>query len=269
MGELTMLVLGESVLSLLIVDGEGGSYHRTLYLGMITVVLLQLLHFQSQPHDPNAHAFRRHKNAGISYSIVASFYFAALIAVGASYKLLLYSTNVKDYDSDYDSRRLLLVSNDHRWLAGGGDDKGCGPAGYEQQENIAYLFSGAMATVFVCLELMAVAHVGMKALLSKCKYRDGICPATGEMTNGRYNIKGICFVVVPRFAITIFVASLGFWETNQAAMAGIGLAAVIGQLITRFLGDVLFFNNMDDHHHHEDVVDNPKDNVDSDVIAEA
>ena len=46
-----------SVLSLLIVDlNEGYDYYMTFFAGVITVILMQYLHFQSHSHDPDKHA---------------------------------------------------------------------------------------------------------------------------------------------------------------------------------------------------------------------
>ena len=59
-------MLGEAVLSLLIVDApEGSEYFIAFYSGILTITLGQYLHFQSQPHHANDHAMRRNKNAGI------------------------------------------------------------------------------------------------------------------------------------------------------------------------------------------------------------
>jgi hypothetical protein len=53
-GEWIMLMLGESVLSLMIVDLSGSNdYVVTFYAGIISVILLEYLHFRSQPHDPD------------------------------------------------------------------------------------------------------------------------------------------------------------------------------------------------------------------------
>lgn len=250
-----MLVLGESVLSLLIVDGNTTSYHTTFYIGIITVVFLQILHFRSQPNDAAEHAYRRHKDAGILYSQTVNVYFAALIALGASYKLMLYSIS----DTSDEKRRLDSIvadtvadrlayhhSNyyngyDPRWLAAKGGD-GCGPTGAEKAQNIANLFSGALAIVFLCLDVMVLAHVGLKKEVDKCKLYGQTCKRTGARTM-RYNLKGLIFVVLPKIVIFIFIATLSLWEeTEPDFLAGVGLAAVTLQVVIRFLGTLLFSN---------------------------
>eukprot|EP00588_Corethron_pennatum_P014271 CAMPEP_0194274012 /NCGR_PEP_ID=MMETSP0169-20130528/7210_1 /TAXON_ID=218684 /ORGANISM="Corethron pennatum, Strain L29A3" /LENGTH=592 /DNA_ID=CAMNT_0039017107 /DNA_START=35 /DNA_END=1813 /DNA_ORIENTATION=+ len=264
-GELTMLVLGESVLSLLIVDGETGNYHRTFYFGIVTVVLLQMLHFQSQPHDADAHAMRRHKNSGLLFGRVFPMYAAALITVGASYKLFMYSSS-----SDSKKRRLIseFSGTGYRWLAGGsGGDSGCGPSGEEMEQMVAHLFSWAMAIVFVCLDVMTLAHVGLKEV-NRCKL-DGVA---------KYNIKGIFLVVLPRGLVTIFIATLSLWQKDPSTLAGLGLAAVVCQLATRFMGNVWFSDHdsrnhghADGHTHHGGIDDEDKECIseDEDDIAES
>jgi hypothetical protein len=51
-GEWTMLMLGESVLSMLIVDiTESAEYYKTFFSGILSITLLEFLHFRSQPHE--------------------------------------------------------------------------------------------------------------------------------------------------------------------------------------------------------------------------
>ena len=71
-----MLMLGESILSLLIVDvpDEDKDYYATFYSAMLTVILLQYLHFRSQPNHADGHALRRDKDAGVGYTIMQAIY---------------------------------------------------------------------------------------------------------------------------------------------------------------------------------------------------
>lgn len=68
-GEWTMLMLGETVLSLLIVGVyvEHGFY-KIVYCGILTISLLNTMHFRSQPHHADDHAMRRKMERGISFS---------------------------------------------------------------------------------------------------------------------------------------------------------------------------------------------------------
>jgi Bacterial low temperature requirement A protein (LtrA) len=66
-GEWTMLMLGESVLALLIVEQSHNltRYYTTFYAGIITVTLFQYLYFRSQP-EVDDHAMRRAISGGKS-----------------------------------------------------------------------------------------------------------------------------------------------------------------------------------------------------------
>jgi len=264
-GEWIMLVLGESVLSLLIVDAKGGDYYRTFYFGIVTVILLHVLHFRSQPLEADAHAMRRHKNAGICYGQLFPIYSAALVAVGASYKLCLYSLNDGGgYRRERQLVSALSIDDYHnRGLAGGGDDDGCSPTGDERTQLIAHLFCGAMAIVFVCFDLMNLAHSGWIKKMEQCKLGEKHCERTGVAIQN-HNLLGIVLVFVPRVVTTVFIAMLSQWETNPVVLAVLGFVAVICQLMTRFLGFVLFNNNrcndnQDNHHHHHGGVSDDED----------
>lgn len=83
-----MVMLGESVLSLLIVVvPETADYYTTFFFGIISITLLEYLHFRSQPHDPNDHAMRRSKEAGVAFNALMFVYCGALVILGVSYKV--------------------------------------------------------------------------------------------------------------------------------------------------------------------------------------
>ena len=105
-----MLMLGESILSLLIVDvpGEDTDYFATFYCCLMTVILLQYLHFRSQPHSADDHAMRRDKNAGWAWSLTQFVYSASLIALGAAFTIFVLDFSY-DEDNDGGSRRLMML----------------------------------------------------------------------------------------------------------------------------------------------------------------
>ena len=67
-GEFAMLILGEGVLSLVIVDHSATSeyteYYVTFFLGVLSVILMQFLFFKSQPSHATHHALQRSNTAG-------------------------------------------------------------------------------------------------------------------------------------------------------------------------------------------------------------
>jgi hypothetical protein len=252
-GDWILLLLGESVLSLLIVNAEGlnargifngwGSFLKTFYCGMIAVCLLQMLHFRSQPHDAHAHALRRSKNAGILFFRFFEVYSAALFGVGAGYKLLMYGVA-----KEVDSRRLFSFLPTDRWLAGEGDDYGCSPNGDEKKQMAAHLFSVSLGLVFLCLDAMNIAHTGLKKQVRKCE-KEKTCPTTGD-TKMQYNLKGILFALIPRVGLMIFTFTLSQWQTKPLRLAEIGCGVVACQLANRILGNIFFPDDRHHHHHH-------------------
>ncbi len=267
LGELTMLVLGESILSLLIVDGDDGNYHQTFYFGIVTVMLLMVLHFQTQPHDANSHAMRRSKNAGVLYSQTYQIYCAALVAVGASYKIFMYYI-AKDKKRRFLSHMTHVAAEeiDARWLAGGGGSS-CGPYGDEKKEMTAHLFSWSMGLVFICMDIMQFAHVGLEKNIENCKLYEETGKGTQKrksQSKWRFNLKVLFFIILPRGGITIFVLTVGFWETNPRILPALGFAAVMAQLFSRLLGKISVpeYELNNDHHshqHHEGVSDDGDD----------
>jgi len=255
-GEWTMLVLGESVLSLLIVDVETDvDYYLVFVFGVLTVILLQLLDFLSQAHDANDHAMRRDKYAGLLFNYVMSMYSAALVVVGACYKILLYSLKSDDKGRRLDS--FDVDDQQHRWLAET-TASACGPSNDERKKNVAHLFSGSLAILFFCLDVLILSHVGLEKGLSRVKPKESVCPRTGAPKK-TFNVKAFVYVIF-RVAITAFIVTLSQWVVEPKYLALAGFAAVVCQIANRFLGDILFNYRVDGHsgrhmHHHEGVSD--------------
>ena len=95
-GELTMLLLGEGVLSVLIVETTRTlEYHVTFYAGIVSLILMQYMHFKYQPHSADEHAFRRSVKCGAIFYVFCIIHAFSLIGVGTAYKMMLkeYSEN--------------------------------------------------------------------------------------------------------------------------------------------------------------------------------
>ena len=219
--EWTMLMLGESILSLLIVDvpTENNDYFATFYCSLLTVVLLNILHFRSQPHLADQHASRRDKNAAIFWMFFQFLYSMALVGLGAAFTLFV-------IEFSYDDHRRLGEAIDGRLLAGGGAPK------YdteERQQRLAHLFSATLTTVFVSLDTMSFLHVGWKTSQDRC-----VCEHTKKK-----NVSGMILVVV-RGGLHVFAATLSQWTTSPKQLAGIGLGITLVQLGIRKVGAFLF-----------------------------
>lgn len=158
-GEWIMLMLGETVLSLLIVHVPSGikEYYATFFFAIISAVLMQFLHFQSEPCHPEHHAIRRHKNAGFMYTTCNQLYSAALVAIGFSYKMMLTMFNVEVISSEETSSSTIESDNFHRKLAGGGGVVSS-MENEKRQSRVAIFFCVSMVLALVFLDLMSLAH---------------------------------------------------------------------------------------------------------------
>ena len=213
-GEWIMLMMGESIFSILIVsvDEESKEHYGTFYASILSVILLQYLHFTSQPHHADGHAMRRSIRAGIVWHVLNHAYSLALVCLGAAFTFFLTDFN------DSDDRR--------RQLAGGGGDDGL--SGDTRQKRAATLFSESLATVFLCLDGMTLLHLGFHSARNRC-----VCPRSKKR-----NYIGIVLVLI-RVALIFVTATMTQFtgETSPEKLSLWGFAAIIVQLIIRKLGN--------------------------------
>lgn len=244
-GEWIMLMLGESVFSILIVDipNESLDFYKTFYFSLLTIVLMQYLHFRSQPDHADHHAMRRSKNSGMSWSLFQIAYSFALVALGAAFTIFLTVFANEENNDDATSCRRWLAETDtqaevdttvgyplcRRWLAGGEEAK------YDAdtlKERAAHLFSGSLAIIFFCLDCMTILHLGIKESQERC-----VCKETKKK-----NCKGM-FLLVLRLGLIAFCATLSQWLTEPQDLAGICVACVLCQLLLRKLGGAYLSSN--------------------------
>lgn len=237
-------------MSLLIADitDEEPAFYVTFYSGVLSVTLLQYLYFRSQPHHADGHAIRRTRGAGFAYAFLINFYSVALIIVGVSYKMLLeeYTFGV---ESDETSSSTSYLS---RLLASGG-----GKPKYSTQERrqrIAYFFCIGLAVVFLCLDLMSLAHNGIKASYERC-----YCP------QNKLRVKGLFLCVILRFADTLFIGTVCLYIIEPEYVALAGLVSIVFQIIIRLIGSKYFPDNKS-HKVHDITHDHGKDSFQPNVI---
>ena len=222
-GEWIMLMLGESILSLLIVvSPTKGEYYITFFCSILSVVLLHYLHFRSQPSSPDDHAIRRKRSAGHAFGMLMQTYSAALIILGVSYEMLLYG-----FTAEGSGYRRSLLPRPPRWLAGNLADPSFDSEDFETQ--VAHFFSASFAVVYLCSDAMLLAHRGLKDNLGRCR-----CP-----NSKRAKFKGI-FLIFLRVCIWVFMATLSQWQTDPTTLSAIGLASVIAQILLRFVASDVF-----------------------------
>jgi hypothetical protein len=204
-----MLMLGESIFSLLIVDvpREGDDFFTVFYCCLLTIIFLQILHFQSQPLHADSHAMRRSKNAGIIWNFLQHAYSLALVVLGAAFTLFLL------FSDEEASRRLH-----ERSLASS-------TGTLSDFKSAAHLFGGTLAVIFFCLDGMNLLHLGQEECQKRCVF------------GGRKNLRGMCVVAI-RIGLIVFSATLSQWQTKPKNLAIIGLLCVLTQLSMRKLGSL-------------------------------
>lgn len=225
-GEWFMLMFGESVMSLVIVEGDNESvYHSTkFYSGVLSVICLAHLHFQSEPNHNEDHALTRSRHSNYIYTLLVPFYSLALIAVGVCYKMFLY---------DYQSYDAGESKNGYRALGDGDgnndsyDDSGSISYGYgdvdygeKKQQFTADVFSISLATVLLCQDLLVWLHQGSHAIVSQCR---------------KIPILWLTLLVLSKYALLFFLAVMSAFENDPHFVAFFGMGAIIFQEILRRL----------------------------------
>ncbi|GAX11057.1 hypothetical protein FisN_24Lh006 [Fistulifera solaris] len=202
-GEWTMLMLGESIVSLLIVDvsNESKEFYTTFLFGVLSVIFLYFLHFASQPYHANQHALRRSKNTGIVWGALQQIYSMALVTLGAVFTLYLAYLGAEDGSE---------VSADF----------------YEIRDQANRLFCIALGTIFATLDLMTLLHLGSKGISDRCKCKD----------TKNIRIAPIIFGLV-RVAFLGFTFTMNQWEANPRNLSVIAAFNILVQLFFRHLGD--------------------------------
>lgn len=224
-GEWIMLMLGENILSILIVEVSGGfDYYSTFFCAILSVVMLQYLHFRSQPQHAEDHAMRRSREAGVAFVFLMQIYSGALILLGTSFKMLLYEYS---FIGRSKRRARMMLQFVPRWLAGG--DGALRFPTDDRRQRIAYFFCFSMATVWLCSDFMILTHQGIHLGMGRVQ-----CPHTGKI-----RVKGVLLILV-RVVLIGFIATLCLYETDPAQLAVIGLASIVTQIALRVFSMMFF-----------------------------
>jgi hypothetical protein len=177
------------------------------------------LHFRSQPQDADGHALRRSRTGGFTFTQFQQLYSAALIVLGTSYKMILYEYV---YEATATERRL----------AGGSDPPIANDI--DRRQRIAHFFCISLALVWLCLDVMMLAHKGVQFNLDRCKS----CEVHQNRTKYAF-IMGIF-----RVGLIVFIASASQYLTDPSLLALVGLMGIIIQVLLRVAGS-FFFNESD------------------------
>lgn len=224
-----MLLLGESVLSLLIVEtSTTNEYYITLYAGIISVTLLQYIFFKYEPHSAEEHALERSWRAGVLFHMCMFIYCFSLVTLGTSYKMFLtehkYKAMVKPNNlSDNGGLReqlMALMIN-----LGGNDGSSTGKLKLSMEERkkcAALIYCLSMAVALSCLDLMSLCHKGVKDHLPFLKSRAG------------------AIIAIFRFGTVTFLATLCVWVHNSEVLALVGMFTLVVEVFVCLIWDYYF-----------------------------
>ena len=205
-GEWVMLMLGESVLSLLIApQSNGARYYVTFYTGVTAVTMLQYLFFRTQPFAADDHAGRRSILGALLFYEMLTVFSGCLIVFGGAYKLTL-----DQYVLEQTLQPGAMV----------------GLYTLEQRRGrIANLFCWSLAIGILALDFMIVSHRGFK---DNCaRFRN---PDTGAL-------KVVPAIIsLANLSLLVFTATLSMWVQNLELMSVFGLLAVAGNVLLRTFG---------------------------------
>lgn len=218
-GAWIMLMLGESVLSLLIVQAQSGNFYKAFFSGVFSIILLELLHFRSQPHDASGHAYRRSIGGSFAFTILNSIYSAALIVLGTSYKMIQYEYV---YEVEYSSAYRMLAAASGPPIA---DTK-------ERQQRIAHFYCFSLALVWFCLDNMTLAHRGIQHNIDRCT----------KSNKPHLHFLGISMFWT-RLGLIVLFGTFGFYITEPMLLSFVGLIGIMVQIGLRILGSYFFFQS--------------------------
>jgi len=208
-GEWIMLMIGESVLSLLIVETtESKDYYLIAALGALTVIVLQTLKFESEPSHADGHALWRNMRNATCFSLLIQILSMALIAFGVSYKIFLSSVLVGSSAGDGYGSRMLA------------------PAPVVSNEASSILFSVSLTLVLVSLEVMLCTHKGVKKTYMRL-FRDMSCWELHWP---------LVIISVFKIAVVLFTATLSLWNTDPTLITICGFFVVTAMAVTRIIG---------------------------------
>lgn len=213
-----MLLIGEAVLSLLIVETSvSAGYYVIAIFGVLTVVLLEVLKFETEPSHAEGHALWRSLRSAMLYGLLIQVLSMALIAYGVSYKLFLKAVVKYDKQAGYEDN----TNNRDRMLA---------PVPDVADEASAALFSSSLSIVLISLELMLLTHNGVKQAYGHLLWK-----RPGHGGNRALNWTMIVITAF-KLCVLLFTLTLSLWEDDPTVLTFCGFAIMTIMTITRLLG---------------------------------
>eukprot|EP00574_Skeletonema_japonicum_P008487 CAMPEP_0201721756 /NCGR_PEP_ID=MMETSP0593-20130828/6355_1 /ASSEMBLY_ACC=CAM_ASM_000672 /TAXON_ID=267983 /ORGANISM="Skeletonema japonicum, Strain CCMP2506" /LENGTH=854 /DNA_ID=CAMNT_0048212625 /DNA_START=72 /DNA_END=2637 /DNA_ORIENTATION=+ len=209
-GEWILLMIGEGVLSLLIVaTTESSDYYIITTIGVLTMIFIQILTFESAPSHSEGHALWRSYLSGMSFSMLNQLLSMSLIIMGLSYKVFLLNVLKEDEDSAYDGKTRALA-----------------PSSDINNSVAAAFYAGSLFVVLVSLELTTLTHTGLKETFNNMCRRDG----------GSTRLYWPVVVMnLLKLGLTLFALTLWVWTADPDVLSICGFTIVLSLTVTRVL----------------------------------
>mmetsp|Transcript_4866 Transcript_4866/g.11092 ORF Transcript_4866/g.11092 Transcript_4866/m.11092 type:complete len:593 (-) Transcript_4866:185-1963(-) len=209
-GEWILLMIGEGILSLLIVETvEVKDYYIITTFGILTVIFIQILKFESEPTHAEGHAMWQNLRNAMCYSYLIQILSMALIVFGVTYKVFLNGI-LKDKESKMS--RMLAES----------------PVISDAVS--AHVFSGSLLVVLLSLELMCLTHSGYKRALEYL-----VRPKGGQHGQNTMPHWPVVIIALFKAGILCFTLTLSQWTTDPAIMTICGCFIVLALASTRVM----------------------------------
>jgi PAS domain S-box-containing protein len=213
-GEWTLLMIGEGVLSLLIVETvESREYYTIASLGILTVILIQILKFESEPAHAEGHAMWQNLLNSMCYSYLIQLLSMSLILFGVTYKVFLKAI-LKD--SQKDAEASYGYPNESRMLAA---------SPKMSDDTAAHLFAYSLSVVVLSLELICLTHAGVKKAFDNLVHRPD-----GETAKPHWPV---VFIALFKAGIISFTITMSSWTADPVILTACGCLIVFSLAVTR------------------------------------
>ena len=204
-------MIGESILSLLIVETiESSEYYTIAALGCLTVIVLQMLKFESEPSTADGHALWRSTTAATLFSLLIQVLSMGLIAFGVSYKIMLTTVFQDEIAPEIDHRRLAAVPTI--------TDKAS-----------AWLFGWSLFIILLSLQFMLGTHKGVTKSYQLLFHEI-------ESFDAKSVNWPLMMISVLKLSIFSFTATLSQWATEPTRVTAMGFLVVTAMAVTRVVG---------------------------------
>jgi len=145
-----------------------------------------------------------------------------------AFKMFLYEFTY-DVTADGGVKSRFLHPIFSRYLAGGDASGELSMLNAdERQRREAAFFSGSLAIIWFCMDVMLLLHLGFRATLERADQ----CPPKARFFGW--------VLAAARLAMIVFIATVFLYEQQPERLALIGLGSTLAQLLLRVVGMGLF-----------------------------